>query len=126
MILAEAAAEVRRLSHLLDAGLDVLRSAAEETASAEREYRKARALAWVSHTEGTAGFRESQVDGATADLRYARDLSEGMRRAALESVRARSTQISMLQTLLNAHKAEASFTQTDPFGGPAGPRRSES
>ena len=123
MILSEAAAEVRRLSNLLDAGLDVLRSSAEETAAAEREYRKARALAWVNNTEGTAGFRESQVDGQTAELRYARDVAEGMRRAALESVRARSTQISMIQTLLNAYKAEANFVRTDPYQEPDGVRR---
>jgi len=113
MILAEAEAEVRRLSNMLDAGLDVLRSSAEECAAAEREYRKARAQAWVAQTEGTAGFKEAQVDSLTADLRYKRDVAEGMRRAALESVRSRSTQISMLQTLLNAHKAEASFVRTE-------------
>lgn len=112
MNLQEASQELQRLNRLLDAGLDVLRSTAEETASAEREYRKARALAWVNNTEGTAAFREAQVDAQTADLRYARDVAEGMRRAALESVRARATQISMLQTLLNAHKSEANFVRT--------------
>ena len=107
MNLEEAEAEVKRLSRLLDAGLDVLRSTAEEVAEHEREYRKARGLAWVTETEGTAAQKEAQVDARTADLRYRRDLAEGMRRAALESVRSRSTQISMWQTLLNAHRAEA-------------------
>ena len=114
MILDEAEVEVRRLSRLLDAGLDVLRSTAEEVAEAEREYRRAKALAWITHAEGTAAFRESQVDAATADLRYARDVAEGMRRAALESVRARSTQISLWQTLVNAHRAEAEFAGKGP------------
>jgi hypothetical protein len=114
MILSEAAAEVRRLSGLLDAGLEILRSSAEDVALAEQAYRKARAQAWVENTEGTAGFRESQVDGQTAGLRYKRDVAEGMRRAALESVRARTTQISAVQSLLNAHRAEANFVRSGP------------
>jgi hypothetical protein len=114
VILAEAAQEVRRLSGLLDAGLEMLRTSAEDVASAEQAYRKARAKAWVENTVGTAGFREAQVDGETASLRYKRDVAEGMRRAALESVRARSTQISMIQTLLNAHRAEASISARGP------------
>ena len=114
MILSDAAEEVRRLSHLLNAGLEMLQTSAEDVASAEQAYRKARAKAWVEITEGTAGFREARVDGQTANLRYKRDVAEGMRRAALESVRARSTQISMIQTLLNAHRAEASISARGP------------
>lgn len=114
MNLEDAEVEVHRLSRLLDAGLDVVRSTAEEVASAEREYRKARAVAWVSQIEGTAGQKEANVDSLTADLRYRRDVAEGMRRAALESVRARSTQISLIQSLLRAFTEEASFARTGP------------
>jgi hypothetical protein len=114
MDMAEAETEVRRLSRQLDTGLDVLRGSAEDVASAEREYRKGKALAWVHRTDGTAMERAALVDADTADLRYARDVAEGIRRAALESVRARSTQVSMWQTLLNAHRAEAEFTRTRP------------
>jgi hypothetical protein len=114
VILSEAQIEVKRLSALLDAGLDILRSSAEEVAAAENKYRKARAQAWVVNSEGTAGFREAQVDGETAGLRYKRDVAEGMRRAALESVRARTTQISAVQSLLNAHRAEANFVRSGP------------
>lgn len=110
--ITEAESEVRRLSRQLDAGLDVLRSTAEELAEAEREYRKGKALAWVNRTDGTAREREAQVDADTADLRYQRDLAEGVRRAALESVRARATQISLWQTLVNAHRSEAEFART--------------
>ena len=114
MILAEAVIEVRRLSKLLDAGLDVLRDSSEKVAEAERDYRKARGVAWVSQTSGTAGFREAQVDAQTADLIYARDVAEGVRRSALESVRSRGTQISMMQSLLSAHRSEAAFVRTGP------------
>ena len=114
LILSEAVSEVRRLSKLLDAGLDVLRDSSEKVAEAERDYRKARGEAWVFQSQGTAAYREAQVDAKTADLRYARDLAEGVRRSALESVRSRGTQISMMQSLLSAHRAEASFVRTGP------------
>jgi hypothetical protein len=109
MDLREAVAEAKRLSNLLEAGLDVLRSTAQELAEAEKEYRKGKALAWVNRTQGTAAERAALVDSDTADLRYGRDLKEGMRRAALESVRARSQQISLLQTLVNAQRQEGDF-----------------
>lgn len=105
--------EVRRLSTLLDKGLDVLRESAERLAAAERDYRKARAEAWLT-VEGVVPQREAQVDALTADLRYERDLTEGTRRAALESVRSRSTQISAVQSLLSASRAEADFVRTGP------------
>lgn len=114
MNLAEAVKDVRRLSRQLDTGLDTLRDSAEEVADAERDYRKAKALAWVNRTEGTAAERAALVDADTADLRYKRDLAEGIRRAALESVRARAQQISMYQSLLSAHREEASFARTGP------------
>ena len=114
MNLPEAIDEVRRLSRQLDAGLDVLRGSAEDVAVAEAEYRKAKAVAWVERTDGTAAERAALVDADTADLRYTRDLAEGIRRAALESVRARAQQISMWQSLLRAHTEEASFARTGP------------
>jgi hypothetical protein len=114
MDLNEAAKEMRRLSHLLDAGLELLREAPVKLAEAEMALRKARARAWVERTEGTAKEREHQVDADTAQLRYEADIAEGLRRAALEAVRARQTQISALQSLLNAHRAEAEFARTGP------------
>lgn len=110
----EAAREVRRLSSLLDSGLEVLRTSSEQLAKTEAAYRKAKALAWVNNTEGTVREREAKVDADTADKRYERDVAEGLRRAALESVRARATQISAIQSLLNAYRSEADFARTAP------------
>lgn len=115
MTVAEIVEEARRLSRLLNEGLDVLRETAQTTAEAEREYRKARAQSWVE-VEGTAAHREAQVDALTADLRFERDVQEGLRRAALESVRARAQQISLLQSVLAAHRSEADFARTGPEG----------
>lgn len=124
MNLSEAFAEAERLSRLIDAGIEALRTQSVALAEAERTYRKAKAEAWVkvprdstddrSQRNWTAGRREAWVDAETADLRYARDVADGMRSAALEAVRARRTQVSALQTLLNAHAEEAKFARTGP------------
>ena len=118
MILTEAIDEVRRLSQLLENGLDSVRQYADEAEGSERDYRKAVAEAWVRSPEGTVAEREAWVNGQCADLRFERDLAENMRRAAIESVRSRQTQISVWQTLINAHREEASFGSRGPVMGP--------
>jgi hypothetical protein len=119
--LSEAFAEATRLSRLIDAGIEALREQSKALATAENEYRKAKSQAWVrcprdepGQKEWTAARREAWVDAECADLRYQRDVAEGMRSAALEAVRARRTQVSVLQSLLNAEKAEAEFVRTGP------------
>ncbi len=104
----EAADEMRRLSTLLEAGLDAMRRFAVEYADAEAHYREAKAKAWVAcpRTEDgkavVAKEREAIVDANTAKERRARDIADSMRQAALESVRSRRAQISAMQTLLRA------------------------
>lgn len=116
MNLADVPDEMRRLSRLLDQGLAALRDQAREVAEAEQEYRKAKATAWLQAPAGTVPEREAWVNGQTADLRYRRDLADGLRQAALEAVRSRRTQVSALQTLLNAHREETAFDRTGPDG----------
>jgi len=118
---AEAFAEGNRLSRLLDAGIEALRTHSKAVAVAERDYRQAKSEAWVrapkdppGGKDWTAARREAWVDAECADLRYTRDVAEGMRAAALEAVRARRTQVSMLQSMMNAHRAEAEFARTGP------------
>lgn len=121
MNVSEAFSEASRLSRLIDAGIDALRTQSEALAAAEQAYRKGKAQAWVTcpRDEGgskdwTAARREAWVDAETADLRYKRDVADGVRQAALEAVRARRTQVSVLQSLLNADRAEAEFARTGP------------
>lgn len=121
MNLSEAFAEATRLSRLIDAGIEALREQSKQLAAAEQAYRKAKAQCWVrcprdedGKKDWTAARREAWVDAESADLRYVRDVAEGMRSAALEAVRARRTQVSVLQSLLNAEKAEADFARTGP------------
>lgn len=109
--------EMRRLSDQLDAALAFLREKIEATATAENVYRQAVGHEWVkvlAADEGTAAFKDAQVKAATADKRMARDIADGMRHAAIEAVRSRRTQISALQSVANAMKAEAEFSRTGP------------
>lgn len=106
--------EMVRYSHLLDEALGFLKVKVKEYAEAEQEYRKAKAQAWVQAPEGTVPEREAYVQGHTSDLRFKRDLADGMRQAGLEAVRSRRSQLSALQTLANAHRAEAELARSGP------------
>lgn len=118
--LVGAAEEIHRLAELLDKGLEALRSYAHAYAEAERDYRKAKAELWVTTPRTRDGEkvtvfdRQAQVDGASADLRMARDLAQDMRQAALEAVRSRRAMLSAVQSLLAAERAEAEFARTGP------------
>ena len=109
----EAAAEMQRLSHLLDKGLQGMRDQAHEYAESEDAYRCAHASAYLTSV-GTAGERKASADLATSVERRRAHLAEGMLKAATEAVRSRRAQISALQSLLNAHRAEAEYVRTGP------------
>src|SRR5690606_20763087 len=118
--LREAPGEAQRLSRLIDDGIRALREQSQVLAARERDYRRAKAEAWVRCPRDSdprarnwsAGRREAWVDAETAGLRFARDMADGLRQAALEAVRARRAQLSALQTLMNAHGEEAKFVRT--------------
>ena len=118
--LADLAAEVRRLSGLLDKALAVLRKAGEEHANREHDYRLARGVAWAE----TAGLgmvvpeREASVDSVTAERRRDRDLAAALEKSALEAVRARRQQLSALQSLMAGWREEAAFGRTGFERGP--------
>ena len=114
MNLGQYIEEVQRFNTLLDNGLRSLREAAVEVADAEFNYRKAKAIAWQSAPAGTVPMREAWVDAETAEQRQRLDLAEGLRSASLEAVRSRRQQLSAVQSLLAAHKAEADFARTGP------------
>lgn len=117
--LPELTSEAFRLSKLLDDALAYLRKLSQESSEAENEYRKAKSQAWLEAPEGTVPEREAWVNGITADARQRRDLADGMRQAALEAVRSRRQQISVLQSVLAAHKSEAEFANYGPDRGVA-------
>ena len=98
--------EMMRLSRLVDAGVAELIKQSREYAEAENEYRKAKAVAWFVSGEGTVKAKEAAVDRECEQQRGRKLLAEGMRLAALEAVRSRRAQMSALQTVSNALKAE--------------------
>lgn len=104
---ADMAREGRRLSQLLEATEELQKEQIYKAAEAERSYRKARSQAWVRVPDGTAKSKQDWVDGTTADARFERDVATGLERAARESMQNRRVQISLLQSVANAHKADA-------------------
>lgn len=103
----ELAAEAARLSAKIDAGVSVLAAAARRCADAEHAYRRAKARAWLEVDGSTVPARQAAVDGVCADLRLVRDVAEGERLAALEALRSRRQQASLLQSIAAAYRAEA-------------------
>jgi len=109
----EAADEMRELSGLLNAALEYLKAQTREYAEAEDGYRWAKANAYLA-ADGPVEERKMIADAKTSKERSRALLADGMRQAALEAVRSRRGQISALQSLLNAYRAEAEFARTTP------------
>lgn len=109
----EFAREGRRLSDLLDAALRFNKEQIPKAAAAERDYRKAKSELWVraKTVDMLAKEKETWVDAQSADLRYERDVAEGMLRVGYQAVKSRQQQISLLQSQMNVFKAEANFAQ---------------
>lgn len=106
--------EIDRLSNLIDEGISALVQSARDVAQAEFDYRKSKAQAWLEAPQGTVPVREAWVEAQTAELRRTLDIAEGMRQASLEAVRSRRQQLSAVQSLLAASKADADFHRTRP------------
>ena len=104
-------AEAVRLSALIDKGVSALRDAAVAYAEAEHEYRERQAMAYLETEQGTVAEREAHVYAVVGDWRRRRDLADGQKLAALEAVRSRRAQLSALQTLIAAHRAEAELAR---------------
>lgn len=113
MTLGDMIAEVERLSRQVDEGVRDLAEAAEAVAIAEFNYRKAKAEAWVKIEGGTVAQKQAKIDGLTANHRYARDRAENDKTVAVESLRSKRAQLSAVQTVITAYRAE---TQLAGFG----------
>jgi len=110
--------ERQRLSDLIDRGNDATRKFVEQYADAERDYRRAKAEAWLRAPQGTVPERDAWVQGQTADLRHRRDVAEGLKRAAFEAVQSRKAQLSAWQTEVGLFKEELTFAKYGPEMSP--------
>ena len=111
MDLEALTAEAWRLSQLLDKGIMALRDAAVAYAEAEHEYRSQNAMAYLETESGTVAEREAHVYALVGDFRRRRDLVDGQKLAALEAVRSRRAQLSAVQSILSAHRAEVELAR---------------
>lgn len=110
---AELTSHMLTLSKKLSLANDNAVAEVRKWAQAEHDYRKARAQAWVRVPDGmTARQKEDWVNAETADLRYARDLADGLTRAARDDVNNKRSQLSALQTVGRLAQAEAEFART--------------
>lgn len=110
----ELTAEMLRLSKSIDKAVEGLYTLGHAYAQAEHDYRMARAAAFSVAPEGTVPEKEAWVNAETAEQRLRRDTAEHDRIAALEAQRSRRAQLSALQTIANAYRAEAEFVRTGP------------
>jgi hypothetical protein len=94
----EARAAARAMATQRREAENTLQRLVDEAAVAEREYRKAYALAFVS-TEGTAAAREAEAKALSAEQCYARDVSAGMVKVQHERLRGLEGERSMLKSL---------------------------
>jgi hypothetical protein len=110
---AQLCTELLERSRQLDAAHDELRRCSFDYASAENQYRKAKALAYLA-AEGPVAERQAVVDTKVENERYHAHLAEGLRVAALESVRSRRAQLTAVQTIVNATRSELELARTGP------------
>ena len=113
MNLMELTEEMLRLSKLLDAGLAALRDESRKYAEADVAYRRKYAEAFL-RSEGTVAEREQVAVSAALQERVEMNLADGVKVSALEAVRSRRTQLSVLQTIVNGVRVEMEFDRTGP------------
>jgi hypothetical protein len=120
------------ISGRLDEANTSLERSAEKKAATEWAYRKAKAQAILEVGGNNGDVREARVTQfevqitvdrsgvletetvTVGELRYRRDLAEGVAQAKLEIVRSKRGELSALQTVANAKKEEAMLARTGP------------
>jgi hypothetical protein len=112
--------EMGRLSITLDEALSELRKRAVKAAELDTEYKKRMAECYLLAAGDTVKEREAHATIETAKLALDARIAAALERSAIEAVRSKRQQLSALQTIASAHKAEAEFTRTAPPGANIG------
>lgn len=98
--------EIHRVSQRLDNAPKAIHKAAKEFAEAERAYRKALSIEIM--TLKADGLQATLIPdvarGNCSDLKYERDLAEGLYKSALESSKVLQTELSGLQSMLRVQE----------------------
>jgi hypothetical protein len=103
-----------RISRDLSARIEAASDLGHYAAEAEEAYRLARKAAWAHAPEGQAALRADFVDGHTAPFRKVRDAAAEDVKANRDAIRSRQIQISLLQSVLAAIRAEIDLARTGP------------
>ena len=104
----------------LDAALLELRDQSQKFADAERNYRRAKSEALLQVEGRNVQEREARAEkvmfavGALGDIRYARDLADGLKGAASQAVKAKTQVVSAIQTMASGMREEMRFGQYGP------------
>jgi hypothetical protein len=103
-------------SRALDDAHLTLDSRTREYAEADLTYRRANARAMIRQKgeKGTVPEKQAIADLEVAEVRYAAQLAEGLKIAALEAVRSRRAQLGAVQSLVSLAKSEADLAKWGP------------
>ncbi len=85
----------------------------QEAAENERSYRYAKAHV-ILETEGSGVVKTATADKECNELMFKAHLSESMKKATSQAIKSKCQQLSALQTLAGAYRAEADFARTGP------------
>ena len=99
--------EIVRLSDELTEAISDLRMHSRDWAKKDNEMRKARAKAFLQATGKNKEEREARADASYEKERLAANLAEAEKNVAQEHVRSLRAQISALQSLVYANRAES-------------------
>lgn len=116
---AELNVQLLDAAKALRASLADLETRTRDYAVKERQYRLAKSKAYLLAEGKNQMERESRAEDAINELRYQRDLAEGLKESAHEATRANRTILSAVQTLAGLYRAEADFDRTGPHEGAA-------
>ena len=105
--------EMLRRSLQLDEAIVELQERSYEWAVKYHRYKHAYAAAYLE-TEGRVDERKARTILKTNKARQDAYMAEGVKVAALESVRSRRVQLSAAQSVAGAFKAEAELARTGP------------
>lgn len=97
----------------LRASISDLEGRVRTAAEAERVYRMEKSTAYLA-TSGTVAEREAHAERAINELRFKRDMAEGLKMSGLEALRANKTILSAVQTLAALYREEMGFARTGP------------
>lgn len=101
----DIAQEIRRVSARLDKAPKAIRNDAKEFAEAERLYRMelAKEITKLKADGMPATLILDVARGNVAELKFKRDLAEGLYKASIESSKALQSEMSGLQSILKVH-----------------------